>query len=105
MVRIIAAKRHGQIVAHAEIYQIRLALGGIQPQLLAALHHLKNQLLILTALLVRQVGDILHARSLYGGKSERAVSILDYALHVIPDPHLLRHNILHPVHRFLFQSH
>ena len=99
MVGVVTNQRNRQVVAQAAVRQIFFAGRGLQVELLTALHDLKNQLLVIAALLAGQVRKILHNRSLNRRKAEALIGFFNESDQVIPDLHLLRQNILHTGHR------
>ena len=101
VIGIISDKRNGQIVAKAGIGKIIVRLCFFDLQLLASFQDLEDQLLIVAALLAGQVRKMLHDGRFHGGEAEFSVGLLDQVDQIVPDLHLIGHDVLHAVHGFL----
>ena len=97
-----AAQWKGQIIAEAGICEcIQIARLECAFQLIAALLYLKNQLLVITALLAEQVLDVLDDRGLDLCKAELLIGSADFAQNILAKLHLSREDVLHTGDRFL----
>ena len=105
VVGVVAGQGHGQIVAHTRVAEI-VKGGGLDGlgELLAALEHLEDQLLVLATLLAGEVLDALHAGGLDLGVTKRGVEIFQLAEEVLADLHLSGENVAHTLDGF-FDKH
>ena len=105
IVGIVAGQGDGQVIPHTRVTQI-IRIGSLRrlSQFFAALEHLEDKLLVLSALLVRQVLDALHAGGLNGRIAKGRIHRLQPGEQVLAHLHLGRQDIAHPLDRF-FDKH
>ena len=96
MIGIIPGQRNGKIIAKTAVCQIifLFCLGNLQ--LLSSFHDLKDQFLIISALLAAKILNMLYTGRLHRLKSVTSVGLFDQSDQVIPDLHFLWKDIFHP---------